>query len=177
MTESETPVTVPAQRASRKISAALALIFIAVALVLGIVIGAASAAGGTGKLTAQVSSLQSDKSALQSSNKALQGQIDSLAAEKTAVDAEKAKLDAATATLDANTFAGDGTFVVGTDIQPGTYRSSASPSCYWARLSGLDGSVDSIIANDNTDGPVVVTIAPTDKAFTDARCGSFTKIG
>jgi hypothetical protein len=93
------------------------------------------------------------------------------------VDTEKAQLDAATAALNANTFAGDGTFVVGTDIQPGTYKEDATPGCYWARLSGLDGQLDNIITNDNADGPVVVAIAPSDKAFNDSGCGTFTKIG
>ena len=30
--------------------------------------------------------------------------------------------------------AGDGTFVVGTDVQPGLYRSEGGSNCYWARL-------------------------------------------
>jgi hypothetical protein len=44
-----------------------------------------------------------------------------------------------------------GTFVVGQDIQPGTYKTAgATPGwmryCYWARLSRTDGTFDSIIA-------------------------------
>lgn len=71
---------------------------------------------------------------------------------------------------------GDGTFRVGVDIAPGTYR-AANPdgSCYWARLSGMGGTLNEIIANDNTTGPAVVTIATTDAAFQSAGCGGWTK--
>ncbi|WP_350258223.1 hypothetical protein [Scrofimicrobium sp. R131] len=76
----------------------------------------------------------------------------------------------------ANTF-GSGTMVVGVDIQPGTYRSDASgSSCYWARLSGLSGTFDDIIANGLPDGQAVVTIDPSDKAFDSTRCGTWTRI-
>ena len=71
---------------------------------------------------------------------------------------------------------GDGTFVVGKDIQPGTYRTrEASSGCYYARLSGFGGISDQIIANNNTDAPAIVTIASTDKGFESTRCGTWTK--
>jgi flagellar basal body-associated protein FliL len=162
----------------------LTLIIGVVALLIGAAGGFAISASSTARDAPQIASLKSKLSDASSENATLTSQKASVEAEKSTLDAEKstlasekAKLDAATAALDANTFAGDGTFVVGTDIQPGTYKAPASPGCYWARLSGLDGSDDDIIANDNTDGPVVITIAPSDKAFNDARCGSFTKIG
>jgi hypothetical protein len=60
-------------------------------------------------------------------------------------------------------------------VRPGTYRAAASPGCYWARLSSLDTS--DIIDNDNADGPVVVQVLPSDKAFQTTRCASFHKIG
>lgn len=70
----------------------------------------------------------------------------------------------------------DGTYVVGTDIQPGTYRTRKSSSgCYYARLSGFGGSLDEIISNDNTDEPAVITIAETDKGFKSNRCGTWTQ--
>src|SRR5262249_1630682 len=71
---------------------------------------------------------------------------------------------------------GDGTFQVGKDIQPGTYRTrSDSSGCYYARLRGFGGSTDDIIANENTDGPAVVTIAASDKGFTSQNCGTWTQ--
>jgi hypothetical protein len=72
---------------------------------------------------------------------------------------------------------GDGTFVIGKDIQPGTYRTrEASSSCYYARLSGFGGTLDEIIANENTDAPAIVTIAASDKGFLSHRCGTWTKL-
>ncbi len=68
---------------------------------------------------------------------------------------------------------GDGTFRVGLDVQPGTYRSDGSDGCYWARLKGLSGSTNDIIANSAAPGPQVVEIAPTDVAFKSSNCASW----
>ena len=56
-----------------------------------------------------------------------------------------------------------GVYAVGTDIKPGRYQLSGS--CYWARLSGFSGELADIIANDNTDGPFIVSILATDIGF------------
>ena len=47
-----------------------------------------------------------------------------------------------------------GTYFVGSDIAPGTWRSSGGTGCYWARLSGFSGTSDDIIANDFTNTPL-----------------------
>ncbi len=106
-----------------------------------------------------------------------------LAAVKAREDAV-AKREAAVGTAEtqatANTISGDGTFVVGTDVKPGTYRTAAptSGNCYWARLSDLGGGgSDSIIANNNSAGPSVVTIRSGDRGFETAGCEDFHKIG
>lgn len=65
----------------------------------------------------------------------------------------------------------DGTHLVGSDIQPGTYRNDGTSSCYWARLSGTGGTVEDIIANDNPRGQAYVTIDPSDIAFESKNCG------
>jgi hypothetical protein len=70
----------------------------------------------------------------------------------------------------------DGTYIVGTDIDPGTYKSSGSSDCYYARLSGFSGDTGDILANDNTNTSAVVTVAPTDTGFESKRCGTWTKI-
>jgi hypothetical protein len=73
------------------------------------------------------------------------------------------------------TIAGDGTFRVGSDIAPGTYRTTTSTmGCYWARLSGFSGASSDINANDIGDGQRVVTILSTDAGFTTQRCGRWT---
>jgi hypothetical protein len=70
---------------------------------------------------------------------------------------------------------GDGDFIVGTDIQPGSYRSNGPGGCYYARLSGFSHELPDIIANDNAQGPAVVTVAPGDKGFESSGCGTWTR--
>ncbi|MGW5349959.1 hypothetical protein ACWERV_05460 [Streptomyces sp. NPDC004031] len=69
-------------------------------------------------------------------------------------------------------FKGNGTFEVGKDIQPGTYRTSGNSDgmCYWERDKDAKGDTDSIIANDTVYGSSYVTIKPTDKIFTSTDC-------
>ncbi len=50
---------------------------------------------------------------------------------------------------------GEGTYIVGTDIEPGTYRELGGEFCYWSRLSGFGGGIDQIIANANVSGPTI----------------------
>ena len=74
-------------------------------------------------------------------------------------------------------FAG-GTFRVGRDISPGTWRSSpGTDACYWERLSGFGGSSDDVITNELADGQLMVTISSTDQGFSSNRCGFWTKVG
>lgn len=70
----------------------------------------------------------------------------------------------------------DGMFLVGTDIAPGTYKNTASQSCYYARLHGFSNSTDDIIANNLTNNVAIVTIYASDKGFESHNCGTWTKI-
>jgi hypothetical protein len=76
--------------------------------------------------------------------------------------------------------AGDGTYIVGGDVQPGTYK-SAGPGdrpvgmCYWARHKDTTGDMDSIIANNLGKGPQVVTIKKTDGAFETRGCATWAR--
>ena len=62
-----------------------------------------------------------------------------------------------------------GMYLIGRDISPGTYRGKAGTdvmnSCYWARLSGLSGDMDHLIANENASGSYFVTVRPSDMAL------------
>jgi hypothetical protein len=65
----------------------------------------------------------------------------------------------------------DGTYRVGTDIEPGTYRSAGphgASDCYWARLETLDPG--HIIDNNISTDPQVVTIQSSDAAFVSRNC-------
>ncbi|GAA1467310.1 hypothetical protein GCM10009603_54980 [Nocardiopsis exhalans] len=75
-----------------------------------------------------------------------------------------------------NSFPGTGTFLVGDEISPGTYRSEDTSSCYWARLSDTGGTLDSIIANNFGGGRQVVTISGSDVAFETSSCGGWSRI-
>jgi hypothetical protein len=70
-----------------------------------------------------------------------------------------------------------GTWLVASEVEAGTYRGEAggptfgpgdvSDICYWARLSGLGGTLGEIIANKAIviKGPYFVEIAPSDLAI------------
>ena len=66
---------------------------------------------------------------------------------------------------------GDGTHLVGSDIQAGTYRAPGGEYCMWERLSGLSGSMSDYLAGDVPTGRAVVEIKSTDKAFKVEGCG------
>lgn len=76
-----------------------------------------------------------------------------------------------TSTPDPN-FIKQGAYLVGIDIQPGIYRGEVGTdfmdSCYWNRLKDLSGSLDAIIANDNSIGQFYVQISESDYAFETA---------
>jgi hypothetical protein len=88
-----------------------------------------------------------------------------------AVPAAPAAPAPAPVTYPAGSFSGSGTFRVGVDISPGTYKSTPSVDYggYWARLSCATGSLDCINANDLTDGSSYVTILSTDLYFETKR--------
>lgn len=109
----------------------------------------------------------------------IQASLDARAAEldqrSAGLDAREAAISGQEAAIEAGTVPGDGIFLVGTDIQPGTYRGNAAGgSCYWARLSGTSGEFEDIIANGNADGPTIVTVESGDVAFETTRCGEWT---
>lgn len=76
------------------------------------------------------------------------------------------------------TIPGDGTFVVGSEVQPGTYKTEGTQdfACYYARLADTSGEPQSIIANKAPQGPSTVTIEDTDGAFETSGCLPWTKV-
>lgn len=76
---------------------------------------------------------------------------------------------------------GDGTFTVWTDVSPGTYQSAQAavnaPLCTWQRFSGLNGSLDELIASGAPErGRQTVVISPTDQLFHSQACGRWEKV-
>ncbi|MER6068775.1 hypothetical protein ABT187_07925 [Streptomyces sp. NPDC001817] len=68
--------------------------------------------------------------------------------------------------------AGDGEYQVGSDVKPGTYRTTGNTDdlCYWERAKDAKGETDSLLANDNVTGTSYVTIKATDKIFKSRGC-------
>lgn len=74
----------------------------------------------------------------------------------------------------------DGTYIVGFDIAPGTWRSegpAADGYCYWERLSGFSGDFEEIIANDLSEGPATVRVDQNDAGFRTEGCGTWSRMG
>jgi hypothetical protein len=75
------------------------------------------------------------------------------------------------------TIPGSGSYLVGSDFMPGTYRSTGnSGSCYWERARSADGTLGSIIANGISKGQLVVTISASDSIFQTNRCAIWRRI-
>ncbi|MFJ8186933.1 hypothetical protein [Streptomyces sp. NPDC096105] len=77
---------------------------------------------------------------------------------------------------------GDGQYLVGEDMQAGTYKTAGPEkggiieNCYWARTKDASGEFGAIIANDNLQGQGRVTV---DKGeyFETNGCQEWTKVG
>ena len=64
----------------------------------------------------------------------------------------------------------NGTFSVGVDVAPGTYRTrTPSTGCVWARLNAQG----QVLGGATTDGPEIVTILPTDRTFRSSNCATW----
>lgn len=92
------------------------------------------------------------------------------------LDERQAAISDAEVAIEEGTIPGSGIFLVGEDIEPGTYRGDGSSgTCYWARLSGTSGDFDELIANGLPEGPTVVTIAESDVAFETQGCADWVR--
>ncbi|GHE84878.1 hypothetical protein GCM10018789_11090 [Streptomyces werraensis] len=97
--------------------------------------------------------------------------------EKVTVTPKPAKKPGAATTVE-----GDGQYLVGDDMQAGTYKTagpekgSIIENCYWARTKDASGEFGAIIANDNLQGQGRVTVNKGEYFETDG-CQEWTKVG
>jgi hypothetical protein len=75
----------------------------------------------------------------------------------------------------------DGTWAVGSEITPGTYRSPGPLDdnigiCMWQRLSGTGGTFPEVIASDISQGRSTITVQATDAAVKFSGCKDFVKV-
>lgn len=133
------------------------------ALVALLAVGACTGGGGTGGSK----DTGAKKPAAGSSTGPGGGQT---AGGKTSAKPSEPKKDAKKAAM-----RGSGTFQVGSDLQPGTYRTTGNKGlgCYWERAKDASGEVESIIANDNVVGTSYVTIETGDKLFKSNGCNDW----
>jgi hypothetical protein len=95
------------------------------------------------------------------------------------VTAEAEPTQEAEETGPATTMSGDGQYLVGEDIKPGTYKTAGTDggfACYWARLRNATGEFSAIIANDNITGPARVTVKQGEY-FETKRCQPWKRVG
>lgn len=150
--------------------------------VLGLVLGsAAGGSGGSGVTQAQLDAARAETVKAQQDAATAKTQAETaLATRQAALDARNAALDAREkkvsgleAAAKANQFEGDGVYIVGQDVQPGTYKSAGGDTCYWARKT-KNGE---IIDNHLGAGPTVVVIKASDFSIEARGCQPFRKSG
>ncbi|MFI7449976.1 hypothetical protein ACIBQX_20970 [Nonomuraea sp. NPDC049714] len=76
------------------------------------------------------------------------------------------------------TIPGDGQYLVGEDIKPGTYKTAGTDgfNCYWARLKNASGELSAIIANDNVSGQTRATLKKGEY-FETKGCQDWKQVG
>lgn len=134
---------------------------------------AASEAEARAKIAAEAA-LAPQRVALQQQTDAIKALEASVKQKEAAVATREQAVGVAEAEAAANTIDGDGTYLVGDDIQPGTYKSAGGDTCYWSRLG--QGGAD-IIDNNLGAGPAVVTVRSSDFALEVSRCAPFRRTG
>lgn len=146
----------------RRIGLAAALLIAAVTLVAGAVFGYWLAGSQAREAAREAAVARDELETLARAHEKLQERNWMLYLELEAAQAEEPE---DVAPPEAGVFT-DGTYRVGTDIEPGTYRGEVTREFgYWARLNSATGVISGIIANDIVRGPFVVTIIPSDFAI------------
>jgi hypothetical protein len=198
----ETPPAQPAKRTRKKsvLLASAAVVLLAGGTALGTVLPDPKGSEAYKTLADEKSTIEIERDAALSSYASLKGKYDTLengmasreskvaareaevgkadAAVKTAEAAVKAREEAVTGAEKAKAAStiGDGTWTVGTDIEPGTYRAAAAvgSTCYWGIYrSGSNGG--DIIENDIPGGGRPVVTLSVGQDFNSTRCGKWEK--
>jgi hypothetical protein len=139
-----------------------------------------------GTVTGERDKLLADRSAAESAVKAREDAAkkheDELAqrdaAAKKREDDVKAREDAVTQQekVQAQNTIAEGTWAVGVDVQPGTYRTkdAVSGTCYWGIYSDANG--EHIVANDIVSGGRPTVTLKNGQFFKTSRCGEWGKV-
>jgi hypothetical protein len=106
---------------------------------------------------------------------ALQEEADRLSSRKDRLDDRASEIREVEREIEEGSIPGNGIWLVGEDIAPGTYRAQgeSEDDCYWARLSGLGGESEDVIANYLGSAATSVEIKNGDRAFETDGCGDW----
>lgn len=147
--------------ARRTVSLGAALLLAAGCLAAGTLIGHLVAGSDIRTARAEAETARTELVRLAEAHDTLQERNWILYEEATAAQAEAA---ANAPELPPGTF-GDGVYVVGTDIEPGTYHGEVTGEWgYWGRLRDTSGMVSGILANAVVRGPFELEVLPADTA-------------
>lgn len=145
----------------RQVRLTTAAVVATVCLAAGLVAGNWIAASDVRAARAEAEVARTELSRLTEAHDTLQERNWILYEEATAALAEA---EANAPDLPPGTF-GDGVYLVGTDIEPGSYRGEVTGEWgYWGRLNSTSGMISGILANEIVRGPFVLTIQPADTA-------------
>jgi hypothetical protein len=74
---------------------------------------------------------------------------------------------------------GDGSYLVGRDIRPGTYRTTGNTDgrCHWERTRDASGGPGALLAHATVTGTGYVTVKATDGLFTSSGCRDWEAVG
>jgi hypothetical protein len=73
----------------------------------------------------------------------------------------------------ARTFS-DGTWLVGSEVRPGTYRATPEGTCSWARLGEPLAGLEQVLGSGIGSGPRLVTVGKRDVSIRSTGCGRWT---
>jgi hypothetical protein len=127
-----------------------------------------------GDLPQEQASLKAAQDQLASDQAGLATAEQSVAEREKAVEKREKAVKKIEGTIAANTIPGDGTYRVGDDMSPGTYKSVDNEECYWQLSSDANGN--DIIANNNVDGQAIIS-ARAGEYFESQDCSDWHKIG
>ncbi|HEX5566740.1 MAG TPA: hypothetical protein VFY14_07410 [Streptomyces sp.] len=145
-----------------------------VALMVGTGIGSSEDSGGTDSSAAPAPAVTVTKTAAPGGGKP---EPTATVTEKVTVTPKPAKKPGPATTVE-----GEGQYLVGEDMQAGTYKTVGPAkggfieNCYWARTKDASGEFGAIIANENLQGQGRVTVNKGEY-FESKGCQEWTKVG
>ncbi|KKD09954.1 hypothetical protein TN53_00185 [Streptomyces sp. WM6386] len=143
-----------------------------VALLIGVGIGSS---GGTGSTDGGTTDAKAEPQPTVTVTETAQAEAEPAPTVTETVTAKPKKTEPAGP---ATSFSGEGEYLVGEDIKPGTYKTAGPEGqfgCYWERAKDASGEFGSIIANNNLKGPGRVTLN-SGEYFKTNRCQEWKRV-